>query len=112
MNGLHSLLKRQLKRYFRTPETAPKEWDGFIAAVNAAYFESDVDRAMLERSFELSSNELSQANSDMRTLFEALPDFFFRIDKNDIIVVYKTGNETFLAMPREQVISMSIYDNP
>lgn len=112
MNWLHSLLKRQLKRHFGALETVPKEWNGFIAAVDAAYVEFDTDRAMLERSLDLSSGELFQANLDMRALFEALPDLFFRIDKNNIVIDYKAGRDMFLALPPEQVIGMSIHDIP
>jgi light-regulated signal transduction histidine kinase (bacteriophytochrome) len=61
---IHSLLKRQLKALpedrLHDPETAK-----FIDLVNRAYFEFDVDRNMLERSLDLSSQELSQSNTNL-----------------------------------------------
>ncbi len=69
---MHSLLKRQLKRYFGQEFSIPDEWQGFINAVNNAYRESDLDREMLERSLELSSQELLQVNSELRALIAEL----------------------------------------
>ena len=66
LKSIHSLLRRQLKRYFGDSFTVPEEWRGFVSAVNDAYREFDTDRAMLERSLDLSSHELLQANSEMR----------------------------------------------
>ncbi|MCI0398197.1 MAG: ATP-binding protein [Chloroflexi bacterium] len=63
MDELHSLLRRQLKRYVSDQDTLPQP---LIDAVNAAYQQSDADRATLERSLELTSQELLQANAEMR----------------------------------------------
>ena len=68
---LHSLLKRQLKLVSGdVPDK--REWQTLIEAVNDAYMEFDADRRMLERSLELSSNELLQANAEMRAIIQAL----------------------------------------
>jgi two-component system, cell cycle sensor histidine kinase and response regulator CckA len=44
----------------------PPEWRPLVEAVDEAYRLSDQDRSMLERSLELSSQELLQANADVR----------------------------------------------
>jgi PAS domain S-box-containing protein len=62
----HSLLTRQLQLYFSNADALPEEWQPFLNAVDAAYRQSDGDRAMLERSMDLSSQELMQANSALR----------------------------------------------
>lgn len=67
---MHSLLKRQLKRHFGEGFTVPPLWQPFIAQVNEAYRGSDADRAMLEHSLELSSQELLDANSELRAVFQ------------------------------------------
>jgi PAS domain S-box-containing protein len=69
---MHSLLKRQIKRCFGDLDAVPPQWQRFIAAVDDAYHKSDIDRGMLERSLELTSQELLQANSEMRAVFERL----------------------------------------
>jgi PAS domain S-box-containing protein len=69
---MHSLLRRQLKRYFGDLDAVPPQWQRFIAAVDDAYHQSDIDRDLFERSLELTSQELLQANSEMRAVFERL----------------------------------------
>ncbi len=108
----HSLLRRQLKKFFGESFSVPEEWQRFVEAVNSAYYESDVDRNMLERSLELSSRELLQANSEMRAIFEALPDLFFRFTYDGTILDCKAGNSSDLYMIRETMIGKKIDDIP
>jgi PAS domain S-box-containing protein len=89
MEQMHSLLNRQIKRYFNGRDAIPEKWQGFIKAVNDAYWQSDSDRNMLERSMELSSQELLQANSEQRAIFQALPDLFLRLDNKGTILDHK-----------------------
>jgi PAS domain-containing protein len=44
-----------------------------------------------ERSLELSSQELLQINAEMRAVFQALPDQYFRVDRDGHILDYKTS---------------------
>ena len=77
----HRLLLRQLKRYMGISNgELPPELANFMAAVDAAYKEADVDRLLAERSLDLSSEELLQRNSQFQALFEALPDTVFHLD--------------------------------
>ena len=59
------LLKRQLKRFLGEDFCIPTEWQSFIAAVDSAYADYEADRELTERSTELSSRELMEANSDL-----------------------------------------------
>ncbi|HBH87685.1 MAG TPA: hypothetical protein DDY17_08825, partial [Syntrophaceae bacterium] len=93
MDTMHSLLKRQIKRHLGEKDSLPKEWKTFIDAVDEAYSQMDIDREMLERSLELSSQELLQANSEMRAVYQAFPDLFFRTDANGTILDYKASGE-------------------
>lgn len=110
MDKIHSLLKRQLKKYFGDPFIIPNEWQAFIDAVNNAYFESDGDRAMLERSLELSSQELMQANSELRAIFQAIPDQLFTIDLNGKILNCKTGTTSDLLVHSKELMGKLIQD--
>ena len=58
---MHRLLRRQLRKYLGVEDEVPAALRGSVAAVDAAYADFDSDRAMLERSLELSSKELSDA---------------------------------------------------
>jgi signal transduction histidine kinase len=86
-----SLLKRQLKRFFGNDFCIPAEWDGFVGAVDSAYAQFIVDRELMERSMELSSQELLEANSEIRAIFQAIPDRVFRLDHKGTILSVTAG---------------------
>ena len=65
MNGLHSLLKRQLKRFANETTPLIEEQPGFLQAINDAYWQFDADRKMLEHSLELTSQELLEKNAEL-----------------------------------------------
>lgn len=67
---MHELLARQLTKAFGSREV-PAELAGFVGAVNAAYEQADRDRAMLERSMELASQELIERNRQLEQDIEA-----------------------------------------
>jgi diguanylate cyclase (GGDEF)-like protein/PAS domain S-box-containing protein len=68
MTALHSLLKRQLRRF--ADESIPLiEGQGdFIKAINEAYWQFDADRKMLEQSLELTSQELLERNAELKSI--------------------------------------------
>lgn len=111
---LHSLLIRQLKKYYnKTGLTElPVETQQFAEAVNTAYMQFDEDREMLERSMELSSMELLQANSELQTLFLAMPDIFFRIETDGTICDYKAGTDKEFLLPPAQLVGRRLQDIP
>lgn len=99
---MHSLLRRQLKRCFGDLFSVPEECRRFIEIVNDTYREFDADRALLERSLELSSDELLQANSEMRAVLHAFPDLLLRLDYDGTILEYQAGGtKDFLFEPNE-----------
>jgi len=62
---MNKLLLRQLRKYHGETAEIPPEWKPFIDAVDRAYEEFDDDRRKLERSLDLSSDELGKANSQL-----------------------------------------------
>ena len=111
-NEPHSLLRRQLKRLSLGDEPIPDVWTRFIDMVNEAYVGFDDDRTMLERSLDLSSQELLQANSEMRAVFRAFPDLFIWIDRNDRIISLQSGDDSYLYLPSNSLIGKLIRDIP
>jgi two-component system NtrC family sensor kinase len=77
---MHRLLQRQLKKYLSqnvsdftgdlnsSLDGIPLEWQNFLQAVDDAYTHYDADYQMIERSLELSSEELLQANNQLREM--------------------------------------------
>jgi C4-dicarboxylate-specific signal transduction histidine kinase len=63
---MHQLLRRQLQRAALALEGHEDPWRGLLEAVGAAYGQADEDRALLERSLELTSQELLERNQALR----------------------------------------------
>ena len=61
----HRLLKRQIRRHLAGAEDIQERLGALFEAVSAAYEAADEDRAMLQRSMEISSRELVEANSSL-----------------------------------------------
>ncbi len=112
MKDLHSLLSRQLKRYFGETKQIPDDWKPFIELVNDAYREFDEDRCMLERSLELSSQELLQSNSEMRAVIKTFPDLFLWLDREGTILDCKEGSTTNLFLPADELVGKRIQNIP
>ncbi|MBN2008034.1 response regulator [candidate division KSB1 bacterium] len=112
MSATHSLLKRQLKRCFDDPDNVPNDVKKFIQLVNDAYIQFDDDRSMVDRALEISSQELFQANSEMRAIFQAFPDLLFRIDYQGKILEFKSSTDDDLLFPSKKLIGLNIQELP
>ena len=66
MSLMHRLLERQIKRHFGDTATMSAELAAFITAVDEAYGSADADRLLIERSLDLMSDELTEANAGLR----------------------------------------------
>lgn len=68
---MHRLLRRQLRRHLDEQEPLPGDLRQLLDAVSEAYAQADDDRMLLERSLELTSQELLQRNAELRADVEA-----------------------------------------
>jgi formate hydrogenlyase transcriptional activator len=113
MEQMHNLLKLQIQRYFGQPISLPKEWQGFLDAVNSAYFEFDAGRARLESAPQLTS-QLLEANPDFRAIFERLihssMDGIFAFDRDYRYTVWNPALERILGLNRLQTLGQSAFD--
>jgi PAS domain S-box-containing protein len=112
MDVMHSLLKRQLKRHFGEGFEVPSQWRAFIDRVDEAYREFDADRRMLEHSLDLSSQELLDANAELRAIFQAIPDIVFRLDHAGTILDIKSGAPRDLMRDRAQLVGKRVQAVP
>jgi PAS domain S-box-containing protein len=92
---MHRLLRRQLRKHLGVEGEVPVALQPFVAAVDAAYTDFDSDRAMVERSQELSSKELSeardkatQAQRRLVDAIESISEGFSLYDADDKLVIY------------------------
>lgn len=112
MDELHSLLRRQLKRHFGDGIPDTPGWKKFLRAVSDIYREFDTQRELNERSLILSSEELHQANAEMRAIFQAIPDLLFRLDNRGTILDFKAGTADDLLRPARELIGKKISGLP
>jgi len=114
LEKLHRLLKRQFTRYFGKTNPLPKECPDFVAAVNEAYWQFDADRAMLEHSLDLSSQELIQANSEMRAIFGRIinnsGDGILAFDRECRCTVWNPGMERITGVGMDKALGQSVFE--
>ena len=107
---MHSLLKRQIRRYLGDVLPTGEPWQAFLDAVSDAYEQSDADHRMLEHSLELSAQDVLEANSQLRAVVEALPDVFFRLDARGVVIDCTVGRTTHLRFEFDEVFGKPIWD--
>jgi two-component system cell cycle sensor histidine kinase/response regulator CckA len=112
MGAVRRLLDRQLRSHFGATSGFSAELEGFVTAVEAAYRERESDYALLERSLELSSQELLQANSEMRVIIQAFPDLFFWLTPDGAITGCRARDEADLMSDPASLIGRRIQDLP
>ncbi|MFH0299729.1 response regulator [Bradyrhizobium sp. 31Argb] len=107
---MHRLLRRQLRKHLGVEGELPTGLQPFVAAVDAAYADFDSDRAMLERSLELSVEELSeardkatQAQTRLTDAIESISEGFSLYDADDKLVIY---NRRYLDMHGTRTIDV------
>src|SRR3989338_3435711 len=61
---MHKILERQLRKYFGSG--VPSGLKDFLDAVSYTYIHFDEDRALMERSLELNSKEMGEANRSLQ----------------------------------------------
>jgi PAS domain S-box-containing protein len=105
----HRLLVRQLNAHSLSSTASH---DAFLQAVSDAYDQSDADRALLERSLDLSSDELLQANTDLRAVVQAFPDLFLWLDRSGRITMYRARTAEDLFLPEMDLVGRSIQEVP
>jgi len=64
----HKLLLRQIKRFIRSPETLPQQWEEFISAVDEAYRQRDDDFHLLEHAMDVLSEEFREKKNRVQSL--------------------------------------------
>jgi len=114
---MHSLLARQVRKAFGevTSESLPPLVRRLLDLIDANYVRADADRALLERSMDLSSGELLARNQELLTsnqqlaaLREAALDAIINIDHQGIIAEFNPAAETKFGYRRADAIGRSI----
>lgn len=104
MKPLHSLLGRQLKKLLGTADSIPPEWQGLVEVVDRAYRQFDADRSMLERSLELSSQELIEANLHLERIINSSVDGILAFDRDARYTVWNAGMERITGFTQREML--------
>jgi PAS domain S-box-containing protein len=106
----HSLLKRQLRRHAK--DAALEGLEPMLEAVDSAYRHFDDDRRMLERSLEISSQELLQTNAELGTVLRLLPDLFIRLSQDGTVLEMHGTDHLLPGWTSDLMIGRRIQDLP
>jgi PAS domain S-box-containing protein len=105
---LHKLLERQLKRHFGSLDAVPPGLRPLLESVSRSYAESDSDRQLVERSLELTSQELLQRNAALRErererqiIFDSVPAMIFYKDRDNRILDLNAPAAAAMGKPPE-----------
>lgn len=114
---MHKVLERQLRKHFGTVDAVPAPLQPFLAAVDRFYEEADQDRALVERSLDLASQELLDRNdllhqqqAELRVILDSVPAaIFYKDGENRILGLNEAGARLF-GKPRAELEGASTYD--
>jgi signal transduction histidine kinase/DNA-binding response OmpR family regulator len=109
---MHRLLQRQLAKHFGDLDQVPEELGPLLAAIDEAYESSDDDRRMMERSLELSSRELLQANAEIQAVLSAFPDLFLWLDHEGRILQVQASEPLDLFLPQGALVGLRVTEIP
>ena len=76
----HRLLKRQLRSYPDSSEINTEAWEGFVRVVNETYHQVDIERRLLENALEVTAQELTGVNRQLRLFIENAPTGIAMLD--------------------------------
>jgi PAS domain S-box-containing protein len=114
---MHPLLQRQLKKCFGTDLPDDPSLRRLVEMVDAAYTHADVDRAMVERSMEISSRELNDRNEKIaaaekkyRQIFENVSEGIFQFDPDGKILSANPAMAAIFGYPDADALRENISD--
>jgi two-component system, cell cycle sensor histidine kinase and response regulator CckA len=110
MGAIRRLLDRQLRKHFGEDPVLSDAVQDFVATVEEAYLHFEADYSLLERSLELSSQELIQANTEMRVIIQAFPDFFLWLTPEGTITGCRARDSADLPAAVDALIGKRLQD--
>ena len=118
---MHRLLQRILKKNGLNDRQPPskEQWAKLLSELDGVFDANDEDRYLLERSLDLSSQEMNELMETSKksyqqritALISVIPDLIFYVDEDGTYLdVLADGKESQLYVPKEQIIGKKIHD--
>lgn len=109
---MHKLLARQLRRYLGDSANALSgQWQALLQAVSESYQHSDEDRALLERSLEISSKELGDMNEHLRREIETVKNSKAHNEELERMNKFMIGRELRMAELKDRIRQLTEENN-
>ena len=110
MADYYHKLKKQIATLLQGVDLSQSPWPEFLQSVNNTYRQDEFELRTLEQSLTLSAEELLMANEEMHAVFQAIPDQLFHLNKENRIVIYKSGNNKTHYLISDKLINKHIKD--
>ena len=114
---MHRVLERQLKRHNIDKENLPQEYKELLESVSQTYTHADEDRKLIERSMDVSSEELEELNASLkeslkfqRNVFDNLFDPLYVKDSDHKFILVNNAFCELIQHERESIIGKTDYD--
>ncbi len=78
---MHSLLQQLLIQHFGGIQAVPQKYKRFLEDIESIPEQAQAALELLDQSEDRLRAEVSQASADMQAFFQAVPDFFLRLDQ-------------------------------
>ncbi len=110
MADYYHKLQKQIANLLQGVDLSQEPWPEFLESVNNTYRQDEFELRTLEQSLTLSAEELLMANEEMHAVFQAIPDQLFHLNKDNRIVIYKSGNSETHYLTSNKLINQHIKD--
>lgn len=97
---MHKILERQIKRIFGGIENVPAEHMKFLETISKTYEDYEKEYALMERSLNLSSKELMEANKKIQGEFQDVTQYSKRLEQLNKLMV---GRELKMAELKKEI---------
>jgi PAS domain S-box-containing protein len=101
----HKTLLRQIIKTIGSVEAISPEYANLLKVINDTYINFDDDRLLIDRSIEISSRELSEYVSLLKSTIESTSDAILVLDNNDKTNIYNEKFSLMLGIPNDVIYS-------
>ncbi len=108
MSDYCQTLKHQIVHLLQDVDFSQVPWPEFLKAIDQVYRKFEFDQRELERSLQLSAEELLQTNEELHAIFQSIPDQFFHLDKHGLVISYKLGRSSHHYLRTDRLINRNV----
>lgn len=104
----HVLLKRQLKQTLKENVSITPEWEKLLSVINRSYEHYERDHILTQHSLNLSSQELAEKESRIRSIIDVASDGIIVMDAKGKIETCNQAASVIFGVPENKIVSDNI----